>query len=384
MKNKILISALLFAGIVSVGIAQEKNVRKAKSMLGKQNLPEAVSLIDAAIQNPETSGSFEAWWYRGKIYLSVATNPLVARSYTNPADIAKESLEKAAQLDPGKVLMMRQDLANLAGLFYDRGAAAFGEKSYAEAVTDFEKSVEISMMDGVYDTNAVFNAALSAFNADGMLETSIKYFKELVDAQWDNSTACIYLAEAYLMNQQNAEAQAAMDAGLQMFPEDKNIYLSASSIYIRTGENEKAANILNAALIKWASDPTFQRYLGVSYMNEGKEVEAEAAFKKAIELNPEYMDAFIDLGNLYLEKGNRLSTEANELPLEETEKYEELTAQAKEAFGLAIPYLEKIVAKDANNLSVLQILRELYIRVGDTAKAGEMKAKIDELSGAAE
>ena len=67
MKNKILISALLFAGIVSVGIAQEKNVRKAKSMLGKQNLPEAVTLIDAAIQNPETSGSFEAWWYRGKI-----------------------------------------------------------------------------------------------------------------------------------------------------------------------------------------------------------------------------------------------------------------------------------------------------------------------------
>ena len=203
----------------------------------------------------------------------------------------------------------------------------------------------------------------------------------MVDAGWNNATACIYLAEAYLMNEQNAEAQATMDAGLQKFPEDKNMYLSASSIYIRTGENEKASTILNAALIKWASDPTFQRYLGVSYQNEGKEAEAETAFKKAIELDPEYMDAYIDLGNLYLQKGNRLSTEANELPLDEAEKYDAMMTQAKESFALAVPYLEKILTQDPNNLPVLQILREIYVRVGDMAKANELKAKIDELSG---
>ena len=381
MKSKLFISVLVFAGLLSAGAAQEKNVRKAKNLLGKQNLTEAVTLIDAAVQNQETASSFEAWWTRGKIYMAIAANPLLARNYANPADVAKESLEKAAQLDPGKVLMMRQDFLNLAGMFYDQGANAFGEKAYSEALVDFEKSAQISQMEGIYDTNAVFNAALCAFNAEGELETSIKYFKEVVDAGWNNATACIYLAEAYLMNEQNAEAQATMDAGLQTFPEDKNMYLSASSIYIRTGENEKASTILNAALIKWASDPTFQRYLGVSYQNEGKEAEAETAFKKAIELDPEYMDAYIDLGNLYLQKGNRLSTEANELPLDEAEKYDAMMTQAKESFALAVPYLEKILTQDPNNLPVLQILREIYVRVGDMAKANELKAKIDELSG---
>ena len=76
-----------------------------------------------------------------------------------------------------------------------------------------------------------------------------------------------------------------------------------------------------------------------------------------------------------------MSTEANELPYEETEKYEALTAQAKEAFGMAVPYLEKILVQDPNNLSVLQIMREIYVRVGDMAKANELKAKIDELTG---
>ena len=110
-------------------------------------------------------------------------------------------------------------------------------------------------------------------------------------------------------------------------------------------------------------------------------MKAKKPIKKAIELDPEYMDAYIDLGNLYLQKGNRLSTEANELPLDEAEKYDAMMTQAKESFALAVPYLEKILTQDPNNLPVLQILREIYVRVGDMTKANELKAKIDELSG---
>ena len=58
-----------------------------------------------------------------------------------------------------------------------------------------------------------------------------------------------------------------------------------------------------------------------------------------------------------------------------------MITQAKESFALAVPYLEKILTQDPNNLPVLQILREIYVRVGDMAKANELKAKIDELSG---
>lgn len=384
MKNKILISALVFAGILGSGMAQEKAVRKAKSQYERQNLTEAASLIDAAVQNPETSGSFDAWWTRGKIYVAVAANPLIARNFTNPVDVAKESLDKAAQLDPGKVLLMRQDLDRLAGLFYDQGAAAYGEGAYAEALADFEKSFQVSRMNSVYDTNAVFNAALCAFNAEGSMESAIKYFKELVDMGWDNSAADIYLAEAYLVSGLNAEAEAVMDKGLQRFPDDKNMYLSASSVYIRTGDNEKASNILNAALIKWASDATFQRYLGVSYKNSGQEAEAEAAFKKAIELNPGYLDAYIDLGNLYLDRGNRLNEEASNLPLEAQEEYDAMTKQANEAFALAMPLLEKILEQDPDNVSVMQILYDVYVRVRDMDKASALKAKMDELTGAAE
>lgn len=384
MKNRLFVSGLLCLGLLGSGMAQVKNVNKAKRFLNKAELSEAATLIDEAVKNPETASSFDAWMTRGKVYLSIAGNPLVARNYPGAADISRESFEKAIQLDPGKTLMLRTDLNNLAGNYYDRGAAAFEEKAYAEAVSDFEKSFQVSQLNGIYDTSAAFNVALCAFNEGSMIETSIKYLKEVVDGGWLNSTAYIYLAEAYLQNKQDAEAQAVMDKGLQIFPEDRNLYLSASSVYIRTGDNEKASSILNAALIKWAQDADFQRYLGVSYLNEGKEAEAEAAFKKAIELNAGYLDAYIDLGNLYLERGNRLNTEANQLPLEAADEYEQLMAKAKEAFSLSIPYLEKIVEVQPDNINVWQILRELYVRVGDTAKAQEAKAKVDELSGAAE
>ena len=104
-------------------------------------------------------------------------------------------------------------------------------------------------------------------------------------------------------------------------------------------------------------------------------------YTKLIEVEPSNDKVYYELGHLYLQKGNRLSTEANELPLDEAEKYDAMMTQAKESFALAVPYLEKILTQDPNNLPVLQILREIYVRVGDMAKANELKAKIDELSG---
>lgn len=383
MKNKLLIFAWVFVGILGAGMAQEKNVRKAKNLLNRPDPVAAAALIDEAVQNPETSASFDAWLTRGRVYIAIAQNPLFARSFTNPADVAKESLEKAMQLDPGKALMMRQDLTNLANLFLNEGAMAYEGKDFTGAVAEFEKSFQVGQLNGVYDTIAVFNAALSAFNGNDM-NTAIKYFKSLVDVQWKDSKAASFLAESYFQNGQQDEAMATMDEALTVFPDDKDTYVNAASIYLRSGNNEKSANVMNAALIKWGDDPTFQRFLGISYQNEGKEAEAEAAFMKALELKPDFLEVFIDLGSLYVSKGNRLNTEANELPFEETEKYEALMAQAKEAFSQAVPYLEKILEVDPNNLSAMQLLRELYVRVGDMEKANALKAKIDEVSGTAE
>lgn len=380
MKNKLLIFAWVFVGILGAGMAQEKNVRKAKNLLNRPDPVAAAALIDEAVQNPETSASFDAWWTRGRVYIAIAQNPLFARSFTNPSDVAKESLEKAMQLDPGKALMMRHDLDVLANVILDEGVTFYEEKDYAGALAKFETSFQVGQMNGSYDTLTAYYAGLSAFNAADMT-AAIKHFKSLVDVQWKDPKAASFLAESYFLNGQQDEAMATMDEALTVFPDDKDTYVCAASIYLRSGNNEKSANVMNAALIKWGDEPTFQRFLGISYQNEGKEAEAEAAFMKALELKPDFLEVFIDLGSLYVSKGNRLNTEANEVPYEETEKYEDLMAQAKEAYYQAVPYLEKILEVDPNNLSAMQPLRDIYAKVGDVAKAKELKAKIDELTG---
>lgn len=380
MKNKLLIFAWVFVGILGAGMAQEKNVRKAKNLLNRPDPVAAAALIDEAVQNPETSASFDAWLTRGRVYIAIAQNPLFARSFTNPSDVAKESLEKAMQLDPGKALMMRHDLDVLANVILDEGVTFYEEKDYAGALAKFETSFQVGQMNGSYDTLTAYYAGLSAFNAADMT-AAIKHFKSLVDVQWKDPKAASFLAESYFLNGQQDEAMATMDEALTVFPDDKDTYVCAASIYLRSGNNEKSANVMNAALIKWGDEPTFQRFLGISYQNEGKEAEAEAAFMKALELKPDFLEVFIDLGSLYVSKGNRLNTEANEVPYEETEKYEDLMAQAKEAYYQAVPYLEKILEVDPNNLSAMQPLRDIYVKVGDMAKAKELKAKIDELTG---
>lgn len=380
MKNKILAIVLLCVAVVGSGMAQEKAVKNAKRAFSQQKLTDAAGLIDAAVQNPETMNSLDAWMYRGKIYLAIARNPLLARDYPNAADLSREAFEKVLQMDPSDktVLLLRTDITNLAGVYYDNGANKFGEKQYAEAAADFEASLNLALLEGTYDTNAAFNIALCASNAN-MLDKAIEYYKVLVDARTQLSSAYVGLADAYFRNDQKDMAAAVIEEAVKQFPEEKSVYLSAASVYLRMGLNEKASELLNTALAKWGDDASFQLFVGIAYENDKEYDKAEAAYKKALELNPDYAEAIYNLGAFYINKGNRIKDEANALPLEENEKYEQMEAQAKEIFQQAIPYLTKVLESQPENLNVMMSLRDVYVHLGMMDKASELRQKIDEL-----
>lgn len=382
MKNKILAILFLSLAVVGSGLAQEKVLRKAKRDFSKQAFGNAATLIEQVIVHPETQGNIEAWLTRGRIYLGIARNPLLARDYPNAADLSKESFEKVLQLDPSdkNVIMMRTDISNLAGVFYDNGAAHFESKNFEQAVSDFENSLNLMVMEGVYDTNAAFNIALCASNAN-MLDKAIEYYKVLVDDAYPLSSAYIGLADAYFRNDQKDLAAEVIEKAVKAFPEEKSVYTSAASVYLRMGANEKAEQLLNTALSKWSEDAAFQLFIGIAYENSQEYDKAEAAYKKALELNPEYAEAIYNLGAFYVNKGIRIKDEANALPLEENEKYEQMDAQSKEVLRQALPYLQKVMAAQPQNLNVMMTLRDVYVQLGMMNEAGELRGKIEELQG---
>lgn len=385
MKNRILVLCLVLAGMVGTGMAQMKALKTAKRYLTQEKYSEAAGLIDQVVANPETANMLDAWITRGKVYLAISRNPLLVRDFSNAADLSKESFEKALQIDPSDKtrLLVRNDLNGLAGVFYDNGANKFEEGAFAVAVAEFEKSLQMNKLEGIYDTNCAFNVALCASNAN-MLDKAIEYYKVLVDAGYPLSSAYVGLADAYFRNGQKEDAARVIEEAVARFPEEKSVYISASSVYLRMGANEKASGLLNTALAKWGDDASFQLFIGIAYENDKQYDKAEAAYLKALELKPDYAEAIYNTGAFYVNKGIRLKDEANALPLEEEAKYEELEAQSKDVFNKALPYLQKVIEAQPRNVNVMMTLRDVYMQLGQADKAKEWSEKIQALEGAAE
>lgn len=381
MKNKILVCVVAFFA-VGLCFAQEKAVKTAKKYYSQQKWSDAAGMIDAAVQNPETVNSLDAWMLRGKIYLSIANNPLLTREFPNAAELSKESFERALRIDPSDktLIMLRQNIRDLSGVFYDRGANQYEQAAYEQAVGSFETSLEVSQLESEYDTSAAFNISLCAFNA-GQYDKAVDYAKIVIASTVATPNIYAIEAESYFQSGKKDEAVAAMEEAIARFPEDKTVYTSASSVFLRIGMNERASEVLNTALEKWGDDASFQLFIGIAYENDKQYDKAEAAYKKALEINPDYMDAIFDLGAFYVNQGIRLNDEANALPLEATAEYDRLRAEANKSLNEALPYLQQVIEKQPNNLKVMMTLRDVYVQLGKTEEAKTLREKIEELQG---
>lgn len=382
MKNKILVCLIAFFSI-SLCFAQEKAFKSAKKYYSQQKWSEAVKTIDEVVLNPETANSSEAWVLRAKIYLSVSNNPLIARDYPQAAESSKESFEMALRLDPSdkNLVLLRQSIRDLAGVFYDRGANLFEQAAYVNAAEAFITSLAVLQLESEYDTGAAFNIALCYFNA-AAYDKAVEYAQIVIAGSQATPNIYAIQAESYFQSGKGDKAVEVMDAAVVRFPEDKTVYTSASSVFLRMGMNKKAGEVLDIALGKWGNDASFQLFMGIAYENDKDYEKAEAAYKKALELNPGYMDAIFDLGAFYVNKGIRLNDAANALPLEETAKYDQIKAQANQAFNEALPYLQQVIDAQPKNVKVMMTLRDVYVQLGKADEAKALREKIEELEPA--
>jgi tetratricopeptide (TPR) repeat protein len=114
---------------------------------------------------------------------------------------------------------------------------------------------------------------------------------------------------------------------------------------------------------------------GTIYDKKGEVEKAAADYQKAIELDPETFDAYYNMGALYYNQGADYNNKANELPLDQTKKYDEYMKLSDEAFKKAIPYLEKANQLKPDDIATANTLIKLYTRTNQLDKAKELKAK---------
>jgi len=208
------------------------------------------------------------------------------------------------------------------------GLGSFVTEKLDETILKFQKAVERNPTDGVAHSNLGV-----AYAQQGRWEDAIVEYKKALEINPRDAMAHFNLGCAYEYNAQAIrygegfradEALSEYKKALEIDPHYTDIHNNLGRLYFKTGQYSEAVEEFNKAL---AIDPSYRHsqinleivqeilagklkieaynhYEKASFYDEiDKFEEAIAEYKRAIEIDPDYAQAFTSLGSVYERKG---------------------------------------------------------------------------------
>jgi len=117
-------------------------------------------------------------------------------------------------------------------------------------------------------------------------------------------------------------------------------------------------------------------------MEQGDYQGARDAYNKALAIDPNYINALLNLSSTYVNEGNDLIDQMNDLAASykkaDIAKYDELKAKKDALFGEGAKVLEAALKNQPENTSILSQLKNIYGALGDAANFKRIKGLLGE------
>jgi predicted Zn-dependent protease len=409
------IALILGAVVVSTGLfAQKANIKNASNELYQEpvNYDKAIAYIDLAKENPETAELSDTWYTAGRIGYDMANKEVskfylqqqpnyeamgtgLDMMYTNymVANKYDSFLDKKGRVKYENRKKMTADFKEMLGQYIQAGINAADARNFEKAYTLLNEYLLISdsemfsdkpiKVDTTYN-DVKYYAAFYARRAEKEDE-ALKLLEELKPIQNKNSVFVFQmLSEIYMAKADTVKAEATLEEAVAMFPSDPNVIGSLVNHYMMAGKSEKAVENLDKLV---NSDPSNVQYKVVKasvLAIQMKEFDkAKATLEPLFADGSATKDASIlfEMGRIWALDGMNQLEKAQEI--EDNNEYNKAVSEAKKCFNKALEYYEParaIMAKDDSNyLTLLQSVREMYVRLGKTA-SDEYKTINDEIN----
>ncbi|MFH1119726.1 MAG: tetratricopeptide repeat protein [Bacteroidota bacterium] len=378
--------SLIFLTVFTVtAVFGQKALRTtAFNDLRKGQLDKAMLNIEPTIADPTTMNDAKTWFYRGNIYLQIhmSENPEYKNLDPNALDKAYESYKRLLELDTKKEFYTEaiQNIFVISEQLYNQGVKHFGANppEFEKALSSFERAVDVNATYGNIDTLAIFNAGLSAENAKNWNKAR-EHYGRIIELNYPQPLVYNSLSNVFLEEKDTIQALATVQAGRKKYPDNFQLLIQETNIYLASKENEKAMANLREAIKTDPQNPTIHYAVGVNYFTMNNLTEAEQSYLRAIEIKPDYFEANYNLGALYVNQAATIIEKANKLPLSATAEYDALKLEADNILKKSIPYLETASTLDPKDKSTLLSLKEIYTRLNMMDKRKEVEAKLADL-----
>jgi lipopolysaccharide biosynthesis regulator YciM len=419
---------------------------KAMGTLALTSLNNAKTSIDKAAAFDKTATLPLTLALKGSIYASLAFNDTVAATSTPLFITAEESLKKAKEADvKGENKKMLDDAYQVLGYYQlNKGVKEYTSKKYDLAYKSFDYYRQIAPTDttGMYYTGL---AAANYDNWDAAIENyqrlltsnysrkesvyqdlanfylnkkdttdAIKTLKTASEKYPSNAIFGKKEIELNLQTGKQAEVLASIESTIAKDPKNKTLYYYAGITYTQVADainakisalNKAAAAAAKAAPAAVPAKPApgtkpaagakmpaapatatvpaaNDQITALTKSRDDNFAKAETAYKKAIEIDPNYFEANLNLGYVLINPAIDLYNAANKLPVNKQKEYDEAIAKCNALFDAAKPYLQKAVDLQPKSIDALTNLKTYYLGKKDLANANLIKKQIEDLTAA--
>ena len=404
MKRVLFSMVLLMA--VSFSFAQIKNVKDAKAAAGdvKPDFKKAETLIGEALTNSETKDNADTWDVAGYVQKRINEEEMKNAYLRKPYDTLKvynsvlkmfdyyvkcDALSEVPN-EKGKI-KNKYRKSNAATMLTERpnllngGVAYYNQGKNDEALKFFGTYVESASYPMLADKNLA--------QTDTLL-LQVAYYATLAAAQMDNKDAILkyapiaanvadkesgskameILAGVYKSKGDSIQWIKILEEGITKFPTSDYFFGNLVDYYNSSNQPDKAMEFADRMLTKEPNNKFYlyvKAYLYHNMKNYEKSIEY---YKKAIEVDPEYAEAYSNAGLAYLmiaqNYAEKATTDIND------SKYAESQKVLKKFYEDAKPLYEKARAlkPDQKDLWMQGLYRVYY-----NLKMGKEFDEIEEL-----
>lgn len=186
------------------------------------------------------------------------------------------------------------------------------------------------------------------------------------------------ILESYIGKNDIPNAKKAITDARLANPDDTNLIMAEANLYLKTEDFEMYKKLISEVLVKNPNDADLFFNLGViSAKSKDGLAEAEKNYIKAIQIDPKYKNAYINLAVLKLDGDTKILDQMNKLgtsPADE-KKYQVLRIKRQDLLKGALPYLEKAEELFTGDADIKSTLLNVYNALDMTEKAKALKAK---------
>jgi tetratricopeptide (TPR) repeat protein len=246
--------------------------------------------------------------------------------------------------DDAKALEVYQTIAslnaNLYQAWYNIGSIQLQNKRYSEAVDAFQQCISKNENDAFAHNNLG-----RAYEELGRTTLSADSYKKAADLSPGNKTFSRNAGLALVRDRRDADAVPYLERAIQQGADEPSTRLVLAEIYTRQDRPADAIRLLEPVSAEMSESAHYWYNLGVLRERTNDQPGAEAAYRKALAIDPTDLDAMNNLG----------------LILYKTERYDE-----------AVGHFEKLGSSNPNSYDAKLNLAAVYSKLDRTDEAIEL------------